>query len=71
MAGRPRKYSLNPPMGAPVVSGAPKSDLVEITCIKHNVHLGDGRELHWQESAQVVPELAEFLIERGRVKRGK
>jgi hypothetical protein len=67
---RPRKIP-PPPMGDPVVTEVRHDGgLVEVTCITHNVHLGDGRKLHWQESARVTEELAAFLEERGQVKRG-
>lgn len=67
--GRPRKYPL--PVADEGTAPAPSSSvIVKVTCVIHNVHLGDGRVLGLGESADVSPDLADFLIERKQVKRG-
>lgn len=67
MAG-PRKI-IPPGMTVVQTEKSHGDGLVEIVCITHNVHLGDGRELDWQEATRVTPELADFLEKRGQVKR--
>ena len=70
--GRPRK--VQPPVAVvPVVAVEKQRDpasKVLVTCIKHDVSLGDERSLAWQESAFVEREIAEFLEARGQVKIG-
>lgn len=71
--GRPRKNPLPPasikPQVQKIASNPPKGKVL-VTCIKHDVSLGDERSLAWQESAFVEREIAEFLEARGQVKIG-
>lgn len=71
--GRPRKNPLLREDIVPrVVAPAPRvaDGQVKVTCITHDVSLGDGRTLGWQESAFVDEGLAKFLESRGQVKIG-
>lgn len=65
-----RQRKITPPAMTVVQAEKQHEDgLVEVVCITHNVHLGDGRELDWQEATRVAPDLADFLEKRGQVKR--
>lgn len=65
---RPRKIVT--PEAKVEATEAPSTDgLIEIVCVTHNVHLGDGRKLGWQEGARVTPELADLLVTNKQVKR--